>query len=60
MPILKVLGDDPEKELEFELAYQATLTSAERRKMMNRESNHILKKLVESGQKKSFEIIKRR
>lgn len=44
--ILAVDGDDPEKELKFELDFQMSLTARQRYRMMNR--------LVKSGQK--FEV----
>ncbi len=60
MPVLKLRKDDPKRELEFELAYQASLTVAQRFSMMERESKRILKELIRRGKKKPFEVVKRR
>ncbi len=59
MPILKLSRDDPKKELEFELAYQASLTVEERFKMMFRRSRELSLMLEKNGYRKPFEIIKR-
>lgn len=60
MSILKLAKDDPEKELAFELAFQKSLTSEERFKMMRKRSREILQRLINHGYRKSFEIIKRK
>ena len=57
--ILKLSHDDEEKELEFELTYLRSLTFEERLDMMQRKSRHMLKKMVDLGYRKPFEIIKR-
>jgi hypothetical protein len=57
--ILKMDKDDEEKELEFELAYQRTLTTAQRFELMFRKSREIAEVLLKRGHRKPFEIIKR-
>jgi hypothetical protein len=57
--ILKLSQDDEEKELEFELNYLASLTFEERFKMMKKKSREMLRQMVEHGQRKPFEILKR-
>jgi hypothetical protein len=57
--ILKADKDDEEKELVFELAYQRTLTTAERLELMFRKSREIAEALLKRGHRKPFEIIKR-
>jgi hypothetical protein len=59
MPVLKLPADDPEKELAFELRYQAGLTVEQRFDMMLRKSREISELLEKHGHKKPFEIIKR-
>ena len=60
VPILKLEKDDPERELEFEIEWQRSLSTAERFRMMDEGSAWFLKLMIERGQKKPFEIIKRR
>ena len=57
--ILKMDKDDEEKEPEFELAYQRTLTTAQRFELMFRKSREIAEVLLKRGYRKPFEIIKR-
>jgi len=57
--ILKLSGDDEEKELEFELNYLSSLTFEERLKMMRQKSREMLKQMINHGYRRSFEIIKR-
>lgn len=59
MPILKLKDHDPEKELEFELKHQASLTLEERFEMIRSASQWLLQKQIENGQKKATEIVKR-
>jgi hypothetical protein len=59
MPILKTTGNNPDEELAFELAYQATLTIEQRFNMMVTRSAEISETMEKYGHKKSFEIIKR-
>ena len=58
-PILKLEKDDSEKELDFELEYQLSLTTQERFEMMFRNSREIARLLIENGHRKASEIIKR-
>jgi len=59
VPILKLDADDEEKELEFELAYQRTLTTQQRFELMFRKSREIAEVLLRHGHRKPFEIVKR-
>jgi len=58
-PNLKLEKDDSEKELDFELEYQLSLTTQERFEMMFRKSREIAQLLIENGHRKASEIIKR-
>ena len=58
-PVLKMESDDEEKELEFELAYQRTLTTQQRFELMFRKSREIAEMLLRHGYRKPFEIVKR-
>ncbi|MFH1230960.1 MAG: hypothetical protein V1709_05625 [Planctomycetota bacterium] len=57
--ILKTRFHHPEKELEFELDYQLSLTTAQRFRMMIKRSREIAQMLISNGHIKPFEIIKR-
>jgi hypothetical protein len=57
--VMKLERNDEERELNFELAYQATLTTQERFEMMFRKSREIAEVLLKRGYRKPFEIIKR-
>jgi hypothetical protein len=57
MPILKLEKDDENKQLEFELAYQRTLTTQERFELMLRKSREIAEVLLKYGYRKPVEII---
>ncbi len=57
--ILKLDADDEEEELEFELAYQRTLTTQQRFELMFRKSREIAEVLLRHGYRKPFEIVKR-
>ena len=57
--ILKLDGDDPDRELEFELTYQLSLTTQERFEAMFRKSRAMAEMLLRNGHRKPFEIIKR-
>jgi len=59
MPVLKLEKDDEERELEFELAYQRTLTTQQRFELMFRKSREIAEMLLRHGHRKPFEIVKR-
>ncbi len=58
--IYKSKENNPEKELEFELQYQRTLTVRERFRMMFDKSKMIMEMLIKNGHRKPFEIIKRK
>jgi hypothetical protein len=58
-PILKLDADDEDKKLEFELAYQRTLTTQQRFDLMFRKSREIAEVLLRHGYRKPFEIVKR-
>jgi len=58
-PVLKLDRDDEGRELEFELAYQRSLTTEERFRMMFQKSREIAEMLIRHGHRKPFEIIKR-
>ena len=57
--ILKLSRDDSEKELDFELDYQLSLTVQERFEMMERASREVAHLLFKNGYTRPFEIIKR-
>lgn len=59
MPILKSDLNDEERELEFEIEYQLSLTTQQRFEMMFRRSREIAEMLVKNGHRKAFEIVKR-
>jgi hypothetical protein len=58
-PVLKLDSPDEEKELEFELVYQRTLTSQQRFELMFRRSREMAEALLRHGYRKPFEIVKR-
>jgi hypothetical protein len=57
--ILKLENDDQDRELEFEVAYQLSLTVEQRFRMMFQKSREIAEIFVRNGHRKPFEIIKR-
>ncbi len=59
MAVLKLPKDDPEKELEFELEYQASLSVNERFTMLFNQMKIQSELLEKYGHRKPFEIIKR-
>lgn len=59
MPILKLGKDDEPRQLEFELAYQRTLTTQQRFELMFRKSREIAEMLLRHGCRKPVEIVKR-
>jgi hypothetical protein len=54
-----VKGDQPKRELEFELDFQASLTTQQRFEMMFKRSDQIKEMLIRHGYRKPVEIIKR-
>lgn len=59
MPILKLDHDDEERELEFELRYQLSLSYPERLRMMEEASQYLIDQLEAHGKRKAFEVVKR-
>jgi len=59
-PILKCKTDDEDRELDFEIDYQLSLTVEERFKMMFQRSQEIARMLIENGYRKPFKIVKRK
>ncbi len=59
-PILKLSEHDEELELEFELAFQRTLTTQQRFELMFRKSREIAEVMLKLGHRKPFEIVKRK
>ena len=59
--VLKVSPGAPseEDELEFELAYQRSLTTAQRFEMMLTRSRQIAEEMIRRGHRKPVEIVKR-
>jgi hypothetical protein len=57
--ILKLAADDAELELEFELAYLHSLTTAERFELMFRKSRELAESLVRHGHRKPVAVVKR-
>ena len=57
--ILKLATDDPERELEFELAYLRSLTTQERFDLMFRKSRELAESLARHGHRRPFTILKR-
>jgi hypothetical protein len=59
--VLKVSPGAPseEDELEFELAYQRSLTTAQRFEMMLTRSRQIAEEMIRRGHRKPAEIVKR-
>ena len=58
-PVLKLDRDDEDQELEFELAYQRSLTTEERFRMMFQKSREIAEMLIRHGHRKPVETVKR-
>jgi hypothetical protein len=59
MPILKLEDDNENQQLEFELAFQRTLSTQERFELMFRKSREIAEVLLRHGYRKPVEITKR-
>jgi len=60
MPVLKTKLNNEEKELDFELKYQLSLTTEQRFRMMFKKSREMQEMLRKNGHRKPFEIIKRK
>jgi len=57
--ILKTAADDPERELEFELAYLRSLTTQERFDLMFRKSRELAESLARHGHHRPAGVFKR-
>jgi hypothetical protein len=57
--ILKLAADDPERELEFELAYLRSLTTQERFDLMFRKSRELAESLARHGHRRPAALLKR-
>ncbi len=57
--ILKLDRDDADRELEFELTYQLSLTTQERFEAMFRKSRAMAEILLRNGHRRPVEIVKR-
>jgi hypothetical protein len=60
-PVLKLDPGAPseDREMEFELAYQRGLTTAERFDMMFRKSRQIMEEMLRRGHRRPLEVLKR-
>lgn len=58
--IYKSKENNTEKELDFEIKYQLSLTVQERFKMMFEKSRIMMEMLIQNGHRKPVEIIKRK
>jgi hypothetical protein len=58
--VLKLDKDDPEKEIQFEMDFLLSLTTAERFEMMFRASNLVKDILIRNEHRKPSEITKRK
>lgn len=58
--VLKLDKSDEKRELDFEIAFQLSLTTRQRFDMMFKRSEEIAKILIENGHRKPFKIIKRK
>lgn len=57
--ILKLGESDPDRELEFELAWLRSLTTAQRFELMFRKSREMIEVLLRNGHRKPVEVLKR-
>jgi hypothetical protein len=58
-PVLKLHDHDEDRELEFELAYQRSLTTQQRFELMFRKSREMKEMLLKHGYGKPAEVVKR-
>ncbi len=56
---LKLKESDPERELDFELAYLRSLTTQQRFELMFRRSREIAELMAKRGHRKSPKVLKR-
>ncbi len=59
MAVLKLKKDDEQQEIEFELAYLASLTTQQRFQMMRQKSHEMVLLLRRNEHRKSTQVIKR-
>ncbi|MEA3506432.1 MAG: hypothetical protein U9R36_02910 [Elusimicrobiota bacterium] len=59
-PVLKLSGDDEEKEIDFELDWLLTLSDEERFEMLFKKRKQIISILKDNGHKRPDKIIKRK
>ena len=59
MAVLKLKEDDEQREIEFELAYLASLTTQQRFQMMRQKSHEMVLLLRRNEHRKSTQVIKR-
>lgn len=59
MPILKLSQPDPDREIEFELAYLKSLTAKQRFQMMFKKTEELRRLLKIYGNRKITQIVKR-
>lgn len=57
--ILVLDRDDPERELDFEIDFQLSLTTRQRFDMMFSASKDLAERLIRNGYRKPVEIVKR-
>ena len=57
---MKTKLNNEEKELDFELKYQLSLTTEQRFRMMFKKSREMQEMLQKNGHRKPFEVIKRK
>ena len=57
--ILKLAADDPDRDLEFELAYLRSLTTQERFTLMFRKSRELADILAQHGHRRPVALVKR-
>jgi hypothetical protein len=58
-PVLKLQDHDEDRELEFELAYQRSLTTQQRFELMFRKSREMKEMLLKHGYREPSKVIKR-
>jgi hypothetical protein len=57
--ILALDGDDPEKELDFEVKFQMSLTVQQRFTMMLERSEELAERMIRDGRRRPVAVIKR-
>ena len=59
MAVLKLKKDDEQREIQFELDYLSSLTTAQRFEMMQQKSHEMRMLLKRNGRRKSAQVVKR-